>query len=616
MIETHESGLREALARVTAEGTYSACLAAHHALEKLREAGTVPTMRLGVLRNFTIEPLLPVLDAEAARDGSLPVTYLGDFDAIAADALDSTGPLARFHPSVIVLALWLTPLAPRLVERFPSLSADEVQAEVTRVVTYVRDMLAGLRRWTRAPILLNNFPLPPRRALGILDAQREESQTEAALGLNRALRQLATDAGSTFIVDYMSVFAAVGSAEGLDARNWAHRRSPLGRPVLLPLGQEYARYFRALRGGARKCVVVDCDNTLWGGIVGEDGPDGIRIGDGPGATHTSLQRELLNLHDRGVLIALCSKNNEEDVLEVLRTHPDMLLRESHVACHRINWDDKASNLQAIAQTLNIGLDSVVFVDDSVFECGLVRDRLPDVVVVELTSAGSDDYGSQLARRGLFDSLVSSTEDAQRTSHFKAEVTRRELQSTAGSLEDFLRGLEMVAEVGEAHDEVIARIAQLTQKTNQFNLTTRRYTEADIRRFAGAGSSAVLYLRLRDAVADLGLVGVAIVTTAGRIADVDTFLLSCRALGRGVEAVLLDEVRRCAEARGCTTLRGRYVPTPKNAQVAEFFPSAGFAIEAAGPTPSFVAELTTLPCPTSPIAVVRIPSPRSEPHDHI
>lgn len=606
-----EAALRAALARVEREGTYTAYMAASNALAAARGEAS-GSYRIALLRNFTVEPLLPVLEVELARSGLAPHTYLGDFDAVAADALNAKGGLARFDAHAIILALWLDGLSPALAERFASLGADGARAEIERLVAYVRQMLTGIRGFTQAPVLLNNFPLPIRPALGILDAQREDSPAEAVLTLNRSLRELAREIGNVFIVDYMSLFAAVGTAEGYDARKWVHRRSPLGRRALIPIGQEYAKFLRALSGKVRKCVVVDCDNTLWGGIIGEDGMDGIRLGENPaGSGYTGLQRELVSLHDRGVLIALCSKNNESDVFEVLRSHSDMLLKESHVAAHRINWEDKASNLRAIAAELNIGLDSLVFVDDSPFECGLVREQLPEIAVVEL-SADQPDLASQLARHCYFDSLVMSGEDKHRTAHFKAEATRRALRGSATTLDEYLERLEMVAEIGVAREELVPRLAQLTQKTNQFNLTTKRYTEADIRRFADSDESEVVYVRLRDNVADLGIIGMGILRYAGDTAEIDTLLMSCRALGRGVELVLLDEMRRHAAHRGCRTMRGLYIPTAKNAQVADFYPSAGFALEREeGPARHFVADAQSLPPVKTAIAIVRSPAPQPQ-----
>lgn len=597
------------LARVESEGSYTAHMAAYNALAAAKTDSSLETLRVGVVRNFTVEPLLPVIESEIARAGFIAKTYLGEFDAIAADALNTSSALAQSNPQIIVMALWLEAMAPQLATRFTAMSADEVSAEIARVVSDTREMLTGMRRFSQSPVLLNNFPLPARRARGILDAQRDDSQTEAVLTLNRRLRALANEIGNVFIVDYMSLFAAAGS-EAFDERNWVHRRSPLGRRALLPIGQEYGKLIRALLGKVRKCVVVDCDNTLWGGIIGEDGMSGIQLGEGhPGSSHIALQRELINLCDRGVLVALCSKNNEADVMEVLRGHPLMLLKETHVACHRINWEDKASNLRAIANELNIGVDALVFVDDSAFECGLVREQLPEIAVVQLTG---DDFADQLTRPGFFDSLVTSKEDKKRTAHFKAEAARREMQTSSGSLQEYLQHLEMVAEVGAAHDDVVPRVAQLTQKTNQFNLTTRRYTEADIRRFVESDSTDVLYIKLKDKVADLGIIGVAILRTEGGVAEIDSFLLSCRALGRGVEIVLLDRLRRLAEERGAKRMRGVFIPTAKNAQVASFFQNAGFDREGSeASSVSFIAPLFAVRRPETAITVVHPPVPQHQ-----
>ena len=604
---TAEPAIDGAFHRIDAEGTYAAYMAANNALRALPADRRQPVQRVGVLRNFTVEPVLPVLAVEMAREGMHPELYVGDFDAIAADALNPHGPLAQFDPHVVIVALWLEGLSPGLPAEFTALAASALEAEVERVAGYLRDMLEGIRRFSAAPVLVNNFVLPSRPALGILDAQRANSQAEAVLGLNRRLREMAAAMPNVFVVDYLGLFANIGIAEGFDAHNWVHRRSPIGRRALIPVGREYGKYLRALKGRARKCVVVDCDNTLWGGIVGEDGLDGIKLDGTPrGARHVALQRELVSLYRRGVMVALCSKNNEADVLEVLRGHPGMVLREEHIATHRVNWEDKASNIRSIAKELNIGLDSIVFVDDSAFECGLVREQVPEVTVIQLEPDGTD-YVAALSARGLFDSLVSSAEDAQRTAHFKAEAERRQLQGSASSLEEYLAGLGMVAEVGAAHDEVIPRIAQLTQKTNQFNTTTKRYTEADVRAMAAAADTDVLYLRLRDKVADLGIVGVAIVRARDGVAEVDSLLMSCRALGRGVETVLLGAVRDSASRLGCDRIRGIYVPTAKNAQVAGFFPSAGFVEDDGSSPPTFTAAVSSVADPHDAIQIVLHPT---------
>jgi FkbH-like protein len=283
---------------------------------------------------------------------------------------------------------------------------------------------------------------------------------------------------------------------------------------------------------------------------------------------------VLNLRSRGILLAIVSKNNEADVLEVLRDHPHMQIRESHLAGWRINWQDKATNLVELAKELNIGVDSLVFVDDSEFECELVRQRLPEVAVLYLGTEPSR-YASKLTEAGLFDALALTDEDRARVEMVVADRERKAAQRTAPSLEGFLAGLEMEATFGPPGPADLARIAQLTQKTNQFNLTTERHTEGEIARLAADPTTEVHTLRLHDRFSDLGLVGVAIVSSKGDTALINSLLMSCRVLGRGVEDAFLAHIAGTAADRGAVRLRGRYVPTARNSQVSTFYPDRGF-----------------------------------------
>ncbi|MGQ4807053.1 hypothetical protein NKDENANG_00391 [Candidatus Entotheonellaceae bacterium PAL068K] len=572
--------LTAALRRLTDEMTYSAYLAVANTLAKSPpESTSLPCLRVAVLRNFTVEPLIPVIQGEIARAGFYPEIYLGAYDAIMQDALDPDSALYAFQPDFIMVMLWLDTLAPTLATRFLALSLAQVQTEVRQVLDTVDEVLSGLRRHTDVPILCNNFPLPLFPTQGILDAQSEHSQMHSILKLNQELLHCQRQRRNVYMVDYMSLLARLGSMNGIDERHWQIGSAPLGRHVLVSCGREYGKFFRALRGKSHKCLVLDCDNTLWGGVVGEDGIGGIQLGASyPGSCYQAFQREILNLHDRGVILALCSKNNEQDVLDVLRTHPEMLLREEHFATWQINWDDKATNLMHIARDLNIGLDSLVFVDDSEFECGLVCEQLPQVAVLHLASDPSM-YRSQLGLGGYFDTLSVSAEDRKRTQMYRAEVQRQQLYQQTHSLEEYLAKLELVAEIGQADSVTIPRIAQLTQKTNQFNLTTRRYSEGDIQTFVDSPHADVFYLKLRDRIAELGLVGVAIVTYSDHAAELDTFLFSCRALGRGAEDAFLAHVLNAATARGCRRVLGRYWKTAKNGQVKDFYTQRGFCMVA-------------------------------------
>lgn len=575
--------LTSILQRLARESSYSAYAAVANVLDAVTpELSGLPPLRVAILRNFTLEPLVPVIKGEMALAGFYPLVYLGDYDAIARDALDPESALYAFKPDFVIVAQWLEKLAPALVTRFISLSAAQAKAELDRVFTTIGEIVAALRRYCKSPILINNFPLPVYTTLGILDPQSEGFQTHRVLGLNLELLRCLRQSRDTYLVDYMGLMARIGSAQGVDERYWQIGQAPIGRSGLVPLGQEYGKFFRALRGKTRKCLVLDCDNTLWGGIVGEDGLGGIQLGmTYPGSCYRAFQQELLNLHDRGVILALCSKNNEADVLEVLRDHPDMVLREEHFATRQVNWDDKLTNLERISRDLNIGLDSLVLADDSQFECDFVREQLPQVAVLQLSTDPST-FRTRLSAAGYFDSLTFSAEDRERSRTYREDTERRQLSESASSLSEYLARLEMTAEIGVADEGTIPRVAQLTQKTNQFNLTTRRRSEGEIRGFVEDPDTRVFYLKLRDRIGDMGTIGVAIVKYSGQQAEIDTFLLSCRAIGRGVEDALLAHVLSSARARGCTVARGYYAVTKKNRQVADFYRRRGFRQIAEGP----------------------------------
>jgi FkbH-like protein len=536
-----------------------------------------PLLKIAILRNFTVEPLVPVLAGEIYRAGFHPRFYLGDFDAVQAEVLNPVSALYAFAPDFVFLAQWLEALSPALTTGFLATPQDQIASEVERVRRHLREIVAALNANLNAPILLNNFPLPLEPTLGILDSQSDAYQTQTILRLNADVLADANESRDVSIVDFMRLFAVYGSANLVDERHWHVARAPLSQKALIPVGSEYAKFIRALRGKAKKCLVLDCDNTLWGGIVGEDGIAGIVLGPTyPGSCFVALQREILNLHERGVVLALCSKNNEADVLDVLRNHPDSVLKEEHFAARQINWDDKVTNLRRIARDLNIGLDSLVFVDDNPFEVNFVREQLPEVAVISLPPKAFASYRSVLSRPGYFDSLSYTAEDRRKNAMYGETFRRKDLEAASGSLEEYLAKLDIEVEIGAPSDVEMPRVAQLTQKTNQFNLTTRRYAEGEIRSLASSGDADVFALRVRDRVADLGLVGVAIVRYEAQTAAIDSFLLSCRAFGRGVEDALLSVVaRHAAESKGAERIVGRYTQTSKNAMVRDFFRRHGF-----------------------------------------
>lgn len=567
--------------RLAPDAGYADYLAAANALKNDPAFAELKPLKVAILRNFTVDPLLPVLTCEIASTGQKPEFYVGNYDTIAGDVLNPDSQLFAFDPDFIILANWFDNLSPAIAQRFLTLSGKEV-AEITRqILAEFENYLQILAERTNATVLINNFPLPQFTTLGILDGQSGRNHTNTILLLNLELMEIVSRFSNAYLVDFMAISARIGGANVFDERYWHIAKAPVSRHALVPFGQEYGKFFRALSGKTRKCLVLDCDNTLWGGIVGEDGAKNIRIGTTfPGSCFRDFQQEILNLQQRGIILTICSKNNEKDVLDVLHNHPEMRIREEHLATWQINWDDKVTNIRRIATDLNIGLDSLVFIDDSPYECELVRSQLPEVAVLQVPKEPSQ-MRNVLSAAAFFDSLNFSGEDKQRTRMYRDQAQHNRMRTSANSLDDYLENLEMVADIGQADGLSIPRIAQLTQKTNQFNLTTKRYAEGDIRRFAESADSEVLFLRLRDRISDLGIIGAAIVTYNNLTAEIDTFLLSCRAIGRGAERALLAHIVENAWQKGAIRVRGKYIATAKNSQVANFYPENRFtAIESA------------------------------------
>ena len=536
-------------------------------------------LRLAVLREVTVEPFDSYLRYLAQRSRMNATVAFGGFGAVVEEAVGGAELLNRELDAVLIFAP-LVALSPALSSRFAALDRHGVEEEIDRITQLFESVVAGIRRQTDATILWHGLEPPIYPSFGILDAQRADGQAAVVAELNAALRTTLNAVPGAYVVDMAACVARVGGASFYDARYWHLAKAPYTPRALAEIAAEDFKFVRALKGKAKKCLVLDADNTLWGGIVGEDGLSGIRLGATyPGSAFVEFQHEVVSLFQRGVLIALCSRNNEEDVWEVFDRHPDMVLRREHIAAWRINWRDKAANLRELAEELNIGAESVVLADDSEFEAGLVRDQVPEVHVLQLPAGEPVEYRNRLASCGLFDVPAITREDRLRGAMYRADAARRGARSVAaeaGDLDSYYRSLRMMLEIGCGDEFSIPRIAQLTQKTNQFNLTTRRYGEGDISRFAQSPDHDVLWVRVADRLGDLGIVGACIVEYAGRRASIDTFLLSCRALGRGVEPRFLAEILHVSRARGVDVIQGRFIRTAKNSQAERFFFDNGFS----------------------------------------
>lgn len=544
--------------------------------EKLRGHVSMIGFRLAVLRSFTIEPLVPVLRAAAYLAGIELDVRLGQFNTYAQEILDPGSWLDGFQPDAVFVAVQARDVAPKLWYEFADLPALEVTEQAAGVVEHYRQLVTAFRSRSSAPLVIQNLQTPSDPATGVLDAQGDAGQIATFVGINREFGRLARGFRNVYVLDYDALVRRHGDASFHDPAKWAAARMPIAAGHWGDLAREWVRFLCPLAGRVCKAVAIDLDNTLWGGVVGEDGFDGIRLGDShAGAAYRGLQRALLDLHRRGILLTICSKNNPAEAFDVIDRHPDMLLRREHFAAMRVNWADKAQNLREIAAELNIGLDAIAFLDDNPAERDLVRRQVPEVTVIELP----DDpfaFSAAVRQAPVLQRLELSADDRARGQYYVQQYDRAQMQASAGSLEEFYRGLRMRVAVEPVTAATLSRAAQLTQKTNQFNLTTRRYTEEQLSRMTPP-NWGVYTLRAEDRFGDNGVVGVAILKFDGSVAEIDTLLLSCRVIGRTIETAFLAALARAAYDRGATALAGWYVPTAKNAPAKDVYRSHGFTL---------------------------------------
>lgn len=543
--------------------------------EKLRDKLPLTRCKLTILRSFTVEPVVPLLRAMAFVAGIDLTVQIGDFNTYAQEIIDPNSKVYEFTPDVVILAAQARDLAPPLWDRFADLEPAEVEKAVEQTIANVAQLAQQFRQRSQAALVIHTLERPTWPAMGVLDGQIAGGQSDAIDRINRGLRDIASKSNHTYLLDYGALVARRGVVHWDDARKWLTARLPIASNEMIHLAREWMRFLHPLTGKVAKVLAVDLDNTLWGGVIGEDGIDGIKLSaDYPGAAFQHLQRVLLDLYRRGVLLALCSKNNLNDAMEVFKNHRGMLLKPEHFAAMRVNWEDKASNLRQIAKDLNLGIDAVAFLDDNPVERRWVRSQLPEVAVIDLP----DDpmkYADAVRAWPVFERLRLTEEDRQRAKFYAQDRQRDELQQSTGSLEDFYRSLQMKVKIGRMTQATMPRVAQLTQKTNQFNVTTRRYSEQQVTDFGNDPAWRIYTLTAEDRFGDNGLVGLAMLKFTGDVCEIDTLLLSCRVIGRTIETAFLATLANAARSIGATKLVGCFIPTKKNAPAKEFFAQHGF-----------------------------------------
>jgi FkbH-like protein len=545
--------------------------------EQLRPHLHLITRRLCILRSFTVEPAVALLRAAAFVNGIDLTVQVGGFNAHAQEILDPTSRLYRYAPDIVILAVQTRDAAPDLWGRYADLSPAERNAAVERVVADFQTWIQAFRAHSQAYLIVHTLEIPPLLSQGVLDSQSETGQAAAIQRINQELCHIVGEYRGIYVLDYDALVSRHGRLRWHDERKWLTMRMPIAAENLVHWANEWLRFIHPLTDKIGKVLVADLDNTLWGGVLGEDGLEGIKLGpEYPGAAYQALQRAMLDLFQRGVLLAVCSKNNLPDAIEALERHPGMLLRPQHFAALRINWNDKVQNLYEIAAELNVGTDALAFMDDNPIERVRVRVEAPEVAVIDLPNDPMS-YALALRDSPVFERLVLSAEDRERGQYYAEQRLRLEFERSATSLEDFYRSLQQEIEIAPVTAETLTRVAQLTQKTNQFNLTTRRYTEQQIVDMESSPDWKVYAVRVRDRFGDNGLVGVAITRDVHDVCEIDVLLLSCRVIGRTVETALLSFLVERAQSISMKQLQGWFLPTKKNEPAKQFYAGHNFRL---------------------------------------
>lgn len=574
------SGYPELQKRAVLEALESCSLAkvrrALRLLEEIKADQSGPVFDVELLSTFNLEPVRPVLELILNCLPRRARLHLAPLDAIETHLARSRG-AADGAPSARLIIWRAEELLPEALFPFSNGFPNEIEARLDQVLNRIE----GVVRLHQAndpgvPLFLSTLALPGNFSNPLFAAQHRAGLFAALGRVNQKIYGVATDSGVIYVLDLAAWAAGEGKPHASPALDFMARQ-PLSASGQIGFAHFVTRCLRPLIAPSRKALAIDLDNTLWGGVLGEDGVNGLQIGhEFPGNVHRRIQRELLELRARGIALVLLSKNDERDVREAFDSLPDMLLKWDDFAVQKVDWNAKHGNLRAAAQELGLGTESFAFLDDSDYEREQMRQFMPEVLILNENSDALQTLGA-LWETDAFDSLVVSKEDRHRQHDFNARGAR-DAGAHQDDLEAFLKSLEMEATIETVGPQNIDRVVTMLGKTNQFNLTTRRHSRAEVEHLIRMPGSIALVLRLRDKFGDQGIIALLLAIPAAEYDTktllIDSFLVSCRALGRGVENALWAAMLESAHRQGIEKLEAEYRPTPKNSMVADFYPRLG------------------------------------------
>lgn len=530
-------------------------------------------IKVAVLGNCATQFFATALEGNAKLEGLNVKVFDADYNQIDAQLLDPNSEVYLFEPDSIIL--WIA--TEKIYEEYLDMPVNEREMFAVQNIEKIKKYWNLVEKNSAAKIIQMNFTEIDDKALGNYSAKVKSSFIYQIRKLNWLLQEAMSEYANVYPVDLLSVQIQLGTNMFYDASYYYNAKMTVSTSALPSVSKAVVDVLKSMNGNLKKCVVLDLDNTLWGGVIGDDGIGNIEIGElGRGHAFSNFQRWLKELKSYGIILAVCSKNNEDIAKEPFVKHDEMVLHLEDISLFIANWNDKATNIRLIQETLNIGMDSIVFIDDNPFERNLVREKIPDIEVPELPEDPAH-YLEYLQSCNYFDTASYTGSTADRTKMYQAELERKKAEVQYESIDDYLKSLEMIGEAHPFDESRFSRIAQLTQRSNQFNLRTVRYTEDEIRRIAQDNNYVTLYYNLRDKYGDHGLVGVVIMKKVSEDElFVDTWLMSCRVLKRGMEEYIVNKFVAEAQKRGIVKISAEYIPTAKNSMVKDIYSQMGFS----------------------------------------
>lgn len=528
------------------------------------------------LRNFTMEPIEDSIIKWSKSFNINLKPFFSDYDNIVQSSLDQKF-IKKKNINIIVVFLWLPNFSDILANKLPSSNEKKINEEIKRYKEFVQIVSNNLKK-LKVPIVWVSSTLPNQSIYGLFDYKFKFGYENILARINGDLKKIISNFTNFYFFDLSKFEKNIGTKNFYDERLWYSVKSPFSFDGFEEISKGLSEIFFSINNKRSKCLVLDCDNVLWGGIVGENGVNNIKISNSNGdSEYSDFQKEVLNLYKSGVILAICSKNNFEDVEEVFKKRDDMLLKLSDFTIIKANWNNKADNIIQISKELNIGLDSMVFVDDSEFEINLVNKFLPEVKTIHLEKERSEQNRFKLASSKYFLTSSLTNEDRLRNKMYKEEVKRIELKKKIFSIDEYLKSLDLQAIIRTPNDKDLKRVEQMTQRTNQFNLTTKRYDSQGIKQLYDNKKNYILILEAKDKFGPYGTCGLIILNIKNNNAIIDVFLMSCRVIGRGIENLfLLESLKQISKKeKFIKNFIGEFIPTKKNEQVKNFYQDNGF-----------------------------------------